>query len=122
MSIKNVEYYASVDNFKTPLKVEQATAIGSRLLNLITMEPGSDPLHPDMGVGITTYRYGVDNLSELSDRIQNQIETYLPFYQDANITLVKTKNKMINVEITVGDMTYIYDSSTASKPITLTDL
>ena len=122
MSIINREYYAGVDEFKQPRTVIDQEAIGARILNLFMMEPGDDPLHPDMGIGIETYRYTLDTLSDLQNRIQNQIETYLPFYQNSNISLIVTPDKLINVEITIGDYLFVYDSADTVKPISLSDL
>lgn len=122
MSIKNKEYSFGVDKFNKPIVLKDKKAIGTRLMELIMMEPGDDPLHPDMGVGLRTFRYGVHNLEELRARVQKQIETYLPFYQNADIAIIRTPDKVINIEISLGGMKYIYDSNNTSKPITLEDL
>ena len=122
MSIKNREYSFGVDKFNKPIVLKDKEAIGTRLMELIMMEPGDDPLHPDMGVGLVTYRYGVHNLEDLRTRVQKQIETYLPFYQNADIAIIRTPDKVINIEISLGGMKYIYNSKNTSKPITLEDL
>lgn len=122
MSIKNREYSFSVDRFNRPVVVNDQVAIGTRLMELIMMEPGDDPLHPDMGVGLRTFRYGVNNLEELRSRVQSQIETYLPFYQNVDIAIIQTPDKVCNIEISIGDMRFIYDSNNTSKPITLDDI
>lgn len=122
MSIKNKEYSFGVDRFNKPIVLKDKEAIGTRLMELIMMEPGDDPLHPDMGVGLRTYRYGVHNLEDLRSRVQKQIETYLPFYQNADIAIIRTPDKVINIEISLGGIKYIYDSNNTSKPITLDDL
>ena len=122
MSIKNRECSFSVDKFNKPVVVNDQVAIGTRLMELIMMEPGDDPLHPDMGVGLRTFRYGINNLEELRSRVQSQIETYLPFYQNVNIAIIQTPDKVCNIEISIGDMRFIYDSNNTSKPITLDDI
>ena len=43
------EYLLSVNNFNEPAALEGKQAIGLLLVRLILMEPGTDPLHPDMG-------------------------------------------------------------------------
>ena len=91
-------------------------------MELIMMEPGDDPLHPDMGVGLKTFRFGINNLDKLKERVESQIATYLPFYQNVNVTLIQTPDKICNIEIILGDTTYIYDSSSSTKPIKLNDL
>jgi hypothetical protein len=122
MSVKNVEYSFGVDNFKKPVKLKDNDAIGARLMELIMMEPGDDPLHPDMGVGLKTYRYGVNNLNDLKKRVETQIATYLPFYQGVNVAILRTPDKICNIEINIGEVTYVYDSAQMSKPVTLDDV
>lgn len=122
MGIKNVEYSFGVNNFNKPVSVTGKTAIGARLMELMMMEPGDDPLHPDMGVGLKTYRYTISTLDSLKRRIEEQIATYLPFYQNVNVSIIRTPDKICNIEITIGDMIYVYDSAAMSKPITLDDI
>ena len=120
--IKNREYCCSINNIKKPVELTGDEAIGTRLMNLIMMEPGDDPLHPDMGVGIKSFRYSIDTLDKLKKRVEEQIATYLPFYQMHEVTLITTPDKVCNIEITIGKTIYIYDSSNTSKPIVLEDL
>ena len=122
MAIVNKEYAFGVDNFKKPGVVLGQSAIGVRLMELITMEPGDDPLHPDMGVGIKSFRFGLDNLDELEQRIEDQINTFLPFYQDVDVALVVTPDKVCNIEVKIGDTVFVYDSANAVKPIKLDDI
>lgn len=121
MGIKNKEYSCSVNNLKRPTVVMGNDAIGARLLELIMMEPGDDPLHPDMGVGIIRYRYSTNTLDDLQERVAKQIDTYLPFYQNVSVSIVITPDKICNIEVGIGDTVYIYDSK-VFKPITLTDI
>jgi hypothetical protein len=122
MSIKDKEYSCSSNEFNITKSLKGNDAIGARLMELIMMEPGDDPLHPDMGVGLHTFRYGINNLSDLKNRVQKQIETYLPFYQNVDVTIIQTPDKVCNIEISIGNTVYIYDSNNASKPITLSDI
>lgn len=122
MSIKDKEYSCSINEFNLPKSVNGNDAIGARLMELIMMEPGDDPLHPDMGVGLKTYRYGINNLSDLKNRVQSQIETYLPFYQNVDIAIIQTPDKVCNIEISIGNTVFVYDSKDSTKPITLSDI
>lgn len=122
MSVVNKEYAFGVNKFNKPKTFDQNDAIGARLMELIMMEPGDDPLHPDMGVGIKSFRYTINTIDALRDRIENQIATYLPFYQNVNVVLVLTPDKLYNIEIVIGDTKFIYDSSASSKPISLEDI
>lgn len=119
MAIVNKEYLFSINQFNEPDKVTGQKAIGLLLARLIMMDPGSDPLHPTMGVGIRKYRYAVDHLNELKKRIQDQIETFLPEYQNVTVNIRITRKKTCNIEISINDVVYVYDSDTAPIPITL---
>lgn len=119
--IKEREYLCSIDNFKKPVVRNKKTAIGLLLLRIILLEPGSDPLHPDMGVGIRRYRYTMCTLDQLKARVKEQIETYLPCFKSSSVEITITRDKRCNIEITVDDTIYIYDSNEAPVPIVLDD-
>ena len=125
MSIKNREYTFGTNSFNKPNVLNGQQAVAARLMTLMMMEPGDDPLHPDMGVGLRTkfrYRVGENSLSELSERVEQQNLTYLPFYQNVNVSIIRTPDKICNIEISLGDTTYIYDSSATDNPILLKDI
>lgn len=119
MAIKEKEYCLSVDNFKRPKVYEHEQAIAILLTRLILLNPGSDPLHPDMGVGITNYRYLLGKQDELEARITEQVSTYLQCFSSPKVEIVITEDKLCNIEITIDDVLYVYDSSEAPVPITL---
>lgn len=120
--VKKREYLCSVGQFNTPAVVEGRSAIGLLLIRLILLTPGSDPLHPTMGLGIADYRYGWENSEELRSALEKQIETFLPEYSDATVLIITNPDKTMNIEISIDDVVYVYDSSTAPVPITLSDI
>lgn len=122
MAVKQRVYLLSINEFKEPIKIEGKAAIGLLLVQLIVLEPGSDPLHPGMGVGIKRYRYGINNIDDLRKEVEYQIETYLPNFQNATVNIVVTKEKICNIEITVDDIVYVYESDKSDTPITLLDI
>lgn len=122
MAIKQREYLFSVNEFNEPAVLTGKSAIGLMLVRLIMMDPGSNPLHPTMGVGIRKYRYGINNTEELRKKVQEQIETFLPCYQNATVAIIVTPDKVCNIEIAINDIVYVYDSSIAPIPITLSDI
>jgi hypothetical protein len=122
--VKQREYLLTVDEFSNPQVVEGKSAIALLLSRLIILEPGSDPLHPDMGVGIKKYRFNSDKnvLTKIRDNISNQIDTYLPTFQGSEIEIGLTDDKILNINITVGDTTYVYSSEVETPISTISDL
>lgn len=120
MAVKEKEYLLSIDSFKQPKVLTKEDAICMLLTRLIVLTPGADPLHPDMGVGIRQYRYAWGKLDELRDRVEDQISQYLPdFASTSKVELEITPEKLCNINITVDDVMYVYDSSEAEIPITI---
>ena len=119
--VKQREYLLTVDDFNNPQVVQGKSAIALLLSRLILLEPGSDPLHPEMGVGIRRYRFNSDKnvLTQINKAIEDQVNTYLPTYQGAEIALSMSEDKILEISITVGDTTYIYNSSVDNVDDTL---
>ncbi|MCM1219691.1 MAG: hypothetical protein NC548_34860 [Lachnospiraceae bacterium] len=122
MAVARKEYVLSVDKFNTPMEVDGDDAVALLLMRLMLMEPYTNPLHPDMGVGLITYRYTMDNAEALKKRIETQIDTYLPYFTDVSVTLIYCQDHTVNVEIKIQNTVYVYDSSDTPKPITLMDV
>lgn len=75
------ERLLSKNNFEVPTVLKDDEAAVVCIIRLIMMDPGTDPLHPDMGVGLfTKYKYGfTDEIkSKLQNEINEQIQTYIP--------------------------------------------
>ena len=122
MAIREKEYLLSVDPFRRPKVLTKQQAIAMNLLHLILLDPGSDPLHPEMGVGIRDYRYAMGKEEELRERVEDQISRFLPCYPSANVELNYMPDHTINIEITIDDAVYVYDSAEAPIKITLDDI
>ena len=44
-------------------------------------------------------------------------------YSTAEINIIRTaEDKTLNIEITIGDITYVYDTEIANGPVTLEDI
>lgn len=123
-TVKQREYLLSVDDFNNPQIVEGKSAVALLLSRLILLEPGSDPLHPEMGVGIKNYRFNSNKnaLSEIRDAVQKQVETYLPSFQNSVIEVSLKEDKVLNIHITVGDTTYVYSSEVTESDNRLEDM
>jgi hypothetical protein len=113
------EYTLSVTPLNRPEVLKNQEAIAMLLLRLILLNPGSDPLHPDMGVGIINYRYAMGRLDELRQRVEDQIHTFLPCFPAGNVEINITPTKLCNILITIDDVLYTYDSAEAPVPISI---
>ena len=122
--VKQREYLLTVDEFSNPQVVEGKSAIALLLSRLIVLEPGSDPLHPDMGVGLKNYRFNNNKnaLSELNKIITDQVNKFLPTYQGSEVSLGFTPDKILEINITVGDTTYVYSSEVDESIDTLNEI
>lgn len=117
--IKEREYLLSVNEFNEPVILSEQQSIAMLLMRLILLNPGSDPLHPDMGVGIINYRYAMGRLEELKQRVSDQISTYLPCYPSSNVDIEIIGDHYCDIVITINDTIYRYSSAEAPIPITL---
>ena len=122
LNIKEKEYTTSINKFNTPVTLKGQKAIGVLLTRLLLMEPGTDRLHPDMGVGIRRYRYGMNILENLKARVERQIDTYLSCFPSSEVNISYTDQKSLHVEITVDNYVYVYDSAEFEKELTITDV
>lgn len=114
------EYLLDLDPFKKPKVIGNEEAMATLLTRLILLEPGTNPLYPEMGVGIVSkYRFlGEEQENDLKKDITDQIERYFPDAMQQNIEFVYNEDNTMNIEITINDVRFIYDSSIL-VPITL---
>jgi len=78
--LKN-ECFLQINDFGSVSMYGDLTALARLIQRLIIMHPMSYPDEPEMGVGIESYEFEfMDNitLSELTDKIKNQIDKYIP--------------------------------------------
>ena len=69
------EYVLSTNSFKKPKVLTGKTAIATLLVRIILLEPGTDPLQPEMGVGLVSkYRFLNGPLEvDLKNDIKSQV-------------------------------------------------
>lgn len=118
------EYLLSTTSFNEPKIVTGKEAVATMISRIIMLEPGTNPLHPTMGVGLASkYRFLSSSTIEtsLKNDISNQIEQFLPDYQLVNVELVYNEDKTVDINIQIDDTVYVYDSS-ESVPITLSTI
>ena len=121
------EYLLTTNNYLEPDVQEGSDAYAILLTRLLLLEPGTNPLHPDMGVGLgPKYRYlSEDDLPVLQTRIQEQVNTYLPsdFISITQAYLqLKENSKFLQIVIVADDTKYVFDTENSSAPIELQDL
>lgn len=115
----------STDNFKQPKVLTGEDAISTLLVRLILLEPGTIPSHPTMGVGLRSrYRYKFTNkLNDLRKDISEQVNTFLPQYRGADVTIEATSGKELVITIQIDGTLYTYETTSEDEVITgLTEL
>lgn len=118
------EYALSVNEFNQPAEARGKRAIGVFLIRLLLMDKGTDPMRPDMGVGIVSrYRYMFEEqCSELISDIRQQIQTYLLPYSNFLVE-AKVVDKELVLDITINDETYSFKSMNLnSETMTLIEI
>ena len=121
------EYLLSTNEYKEPKVAEGSEAYGILLTRLLLLDPGTNPLHPGMGVGLgPKYRFISENdMSMLQTLIQEQVNTYLPseFLTTTKAYLeLKPNSKYLQITIIADDTKYVFDTEDSSTPIELSDL
>lgn len=103
------EYLISTNDFKRPKIVYGKKAIGVLIVRLLLLEPGTNPMRPEMGVGLASkYRYMFpDRLADLKRDIYDQLDKYLFPYKNIQITM-SIVDKELRMDITIDDNTYKY--------------
>lgn len=121
------EYLLSTNEYREPKVVDGSEAYGILLARLLLLEPGTNPLHPGMGVGLgPKYRFISENdMPMLQTLIQEQVNTYLPseFLTTTKAYLeLKPNSKYLQITIIADDTKYVFDTEDSSTPIELSDL
>ena len=120
------EYAMSVNDFKQPADAKGKKAIGVLIVRLLLMEKGTDPMRPDMGVGIASrYRYMFeDNCPDLIQDIRQQLQTYLVPYSNISTLEATVVDKELHLTIVIDDNTYSYKTTHLSddEDVSLVDL
>ena len=108
----------SVDEFNNPKVFKNAEAVMVQLTRLILLNPGTIQSHPNMGVGLVQrYRYSMEgNEVYLKSDIINQINTYLPNYQGADVKVV-FKDHVCYISITIDSTIFMimYDETASDS-------
>ena len=110
------EYTLSINDYNEPKVLEGKPAIATLLVRLLLLQPGTIPDRPKMGVGLVeNFRYsGKDGVMELQKELEQQIATYLPRYQGANVTVSLNTDNTLTIGIQIDDILYKFETSELS--------
>ena len=106
------ESLMATDMYNNPKVVKNEDALAILLLRLLIMEPGTDPMHPEMGIDAPgRFNYSTESdLEDLKMEISKQIVTYLPNYQNSTID-VTNEDGELHLRISVDDTVFSYTTS-----------
>lgn len=113
------EYLLTTDEFLKPKSITGSKAVGILLIRLLTMLPGTNPLHPKMGVGIgVKYRFlREEDLVLLQEKIESQISTYMPpEYQSATVDLT-IEDGYLNIIMLINGTSFVYNTGDSETPV-----
>lgn len=118
------EYLLSVDNFTKPKVVTGMKAVGIIIIRLIELIPGTNPLHPRMGIGLSRYRHITsEQLNELQNVVEEQMSTYLPpEFQATQISLDIGVEQYLKISMIINGVNYQYDTKDSNTPVQLSEV
>ena len=110
--MRRQETLLSVNEFKKPSVLDGKEAIGTLLVRLIQLEPGTIPSRPKMGVGLlSNYKYCDETKAlQLRDHIKDQVKTYLPEYQGVEVDTQLNAKNQLRIDITIDGVLYRYET------------
>ena len=121
-----MERLLTTDDFSQPMVLEDQNAIGTLLLRLFLLQPGTNPLHPAMGIGLVPkYRFITNaDLNDLTTLIKDQIQTYLPleYSSTAEVYLEIKPTKYLLITIIINDVKYVFDTEKSKTPVQLSEI
>ena len=117
------EYILEFDLFKKPLIKDGARADALKVIRLILLNPGSDPLHPDMGVGLKNYRFGDKSvINELKKRTMDQISKYLPDLAATDVDFIMTTDKVLAIDVMTPSEIFEFNYELSPSMVELEDI
>lgn len=120
-----LEYLLSTNEYNKPKVLSGRDALATKLIILLNMKPGTDPLHPEMGIDVCgRYRYCYEeDVSMLQEEIDNQIATYLPLEYSTGASITATwDDGEIDISITIDGTAYNFETSDNGVVFDLDDL
>ena len=108
-----------INSFDKPKELSSVAAWSQLLLNLIFLKPGTYPSLPTMGVGIEDYQYEFleDAISELSAKITDQQQTFLPDVPLSGVQISKMEEN--GIPILIIQLFFTIDSGVTSSAVAI---
>ena len=102
----------AVDAFNKPMVLQGKDAIGTLLVRLIQLEPGTFASRPTMGVGLlSNYRYcDKQKAQDLQGHIRDQIQTFLPEFQAVDVAVNLLSDGRLIIDIIIDETLYRYET------------
>jgi hypothetical protein len=107
-----VEGLFSTSKYNTPKVITGKEETAVLLIRLLIMDPGTNTLYPEMGVGILSrfVNCSKDDIPDLELEIKKQIDIYLPLYQETSVK-VSIENRILLLSITIDDTLYKFTTN-----------
>jgi len=120
------EYLLKTNQYNEPASESGSDAYATLLMRLLLLEPGTNPLHPAMGVGLgPKYRFiSETDMNTLQTLIQDQVNTYLPsnFMNTTKAYVELNKNKFLRITVIADDTKFVLDTEESSTPVELSSM
>lgn len=113
-----VEHLIATDDYNKPYTLKDKDALAVILIRLLIMDPGTNPLHPEAGVGLVRrYRFSSpDDMPTLNREIDQQIRVYLPQFSYVNVECTFVEGA-IHVNISIDDTLFAFTTETDAAKI-----
>lgn len=91
------EHFLSIDNFNQPRTESGVHADATLVATLFMMKKGTNPLYPDMGFDVSSYRFQdiEDSMTQIKTEFTNHCSTYIPHIQIDTIDVQRTGKKVL---------------------------
>lgn len=115
------ERLLSKNNFEVPTVEKDDNAAVRNIIRLILCDPGTFPLHPEMGVGLySKFRYGwTDEVTlTLRSEILKQMTVYMPELLGVGVNIESVRNELyITIRFNSTIVTFVTNTENKSLSI-----
>lgn len=118
--LESDEPLMTINKTYKPVVLKGTDAAIMKILRLILLEPGTIQTHPDCGVGIVSkFRYTIDvDMNDLTSRISNQINTYLPQFTNVKVACeIDNDAKALRIFITSDQLSAVIPINTETGKV-----